>query len=46
MIAACLPNPKVYTIRPLSNHVAQRYPWILAQMHHLQDDPDMIRLLQ
>jgi len=46
MIAACLPNPKLYTIRPLSVHVAQRYPWILAQMHHLQDDPDVIKLLQ
>jgi monofunctional glycosyltransferase len=46
MIAACLPNPKVYTIRPLSNHVASRYPWILNQMHHLQDDPDIIKLLQ
>jgi monofunctional glycosyltransferase len=46
MIAACLPNPKLYTIRPLSNHVAARYPWILGQMHHLQDDPDIIKLLQ
>jgi len=46
MIAACLPNPKLYTIRPLSGHVALRYPWILAQMHHLQDDPDVIKLLQ
>jgi monofunctional biosynthetic peptidoglycan transglycosylase len=46
MIAAGLPNPKVYTVRPLSGHVAQRYPWILSQMHHLQDDPDVIKLLQ
>ena len=46
MIAACLPNPKVYTIKPLSGHVSQRYPWILVQMHHLQDDPDIIKLLQ
>lgn len=46
MIAACLPNPKLYTIRPLSNHVAMRYPWILVQMRHLQDDPDIIRLVQ
>src|SRR5882762_1491251 len=29
-IAACLPNPKVFTIKPLSDHVANRYPWILA----------------
>jgi monofunctional glycosyltransferase len=46
MIAGCLPNPKIYTIRPLSKHVAARYPWILNQMHHLQDDPDVIKLLQ
>jgi monofunctional glycosyltransferase len=46
MIASCLPNPKLYTIRPLSKHVASRYPWILSQMHHLQDDPDIIKLIQ
>lgn len=46
MIAACLPNPKVFTIKPLSRHVAEKYPWILIQMHHLQDDPDIIKLLQ
>src|SRR6202020_783541 len=26
LIATCMPNPKVYTIKPLSNHVAARYP--------------------
>jgi monofunctional glycosyltransferase len=46
MIAACLPNPKIFTIKPLSRHVAEKYPWILTQMHHLQDDPDIIKLLQ
>jgi monofunctional glycosyltransferase len=46
MIAGCLPNPKLYTIRPLSRHVAIRYPWILNQMRHLQEDPDIIKLLQ
>ena len=46
MIAGCLPNPGIFTIRPLSRHVAARYPWILNQMHHLQDDPDVIKLLQ
>ncbi|HEY4205596.1 MAG TPA: monofunctional biosynthetic peptidoglycan transglycosylase [Puia sp.] len=44
-IAACLPNPKVFTIKPLSDRVANRYPWIMAQMSHLQDDPDIQRLL-
>jgi monofunctional glycosyltransferase len=46
MIAGCLPNPKLFTIRPLSRHVAARYPWIINQMYHLQDDPDVVKLLQ
>jgi monofunctional biosynthetic peptidoglycan transglycosylase len=46
LIAACLPNPKVFTIKPLSKHVAARYPWILTQMGHLEDDPDIVKLLQ
>ena len=45
-IAACLPNPKIYTIKPLSDHVAKRTPWILVQMGHLQDDADIQKLLQ
>ncbi|MHA4811576.1 monofunctional biosynthetic peptidoglycan transglycosylase [Flavitalea flava] len=46
MIAACLPNPRIYTIKPLHRHVLSRYPWILGQMNHLQDDPDIQKLLQ
>jgi monofunctional biosynthetic peptidoglycan transglycosylase len=46
MIASCLPSPKRYTIKPMSRHVASRYPWVLNQMSHLQDDPDIIKLLQ
>ena len=46
MIAACLPNPSGYTIKPLSSHVASRYPWILRQMDHLQGDPDIIALIK
>lgn len=45
-IAACLPNPKIYTIRPMSDHVAKRYPWIIGQMGRLQDDPDVEKLIQ
>ncbi|MGI8581694.1 MAG: monofunctional biosynthetic peptidoglycan transglycosylase [Chitinophagaceae bacterium] len=45
MIAACLPNPKGYTVKPLSKHVASRYPWILRQMEHLEDDPDIQKLI-
>jgi|ERR1022692_2329157 monofunctional biosynthetic peptidoglycan transglycosylase len=46
MIAACMPNPKVYMIKPLSKHVAVRYPWIIAQMSHLQDDDEIQDLIQ
>ncbi len=46
IIAACLPNPKVYTIKPMHRHVAARYQWILPQMARLQDDPDIQKLLQ
>ncbi|HMH33486.1 MAG TPA: monofunctional biosynthetic peptidoglycan transglycosylase [Puia sp.] len=46
MVAACLPNPVMYTIKPLSRHVANRYPWILLQMYRLQDEPDIQKLIQ
>ncbi|HLI94093.1 MAG TPA: monofunctional biosynthetic peptidoglycan transglycosylase [Puia sp.] len=45
-IAACLPNPKVYTVKPLSNYVATRSEWALTQMDRLQNDPDIRTLLQ
>jgi len=45
-IAACLPNPKIYTIKPLSSHVASRSAWIVGQMGVLQNDPDIQKLLQ
>ncbi|MDP4148141.1 MAG: monofunctional biosynthetic peptidoglycan transglycosylase [Bacteroidota bacterium] len=46
MIAASLPNPKVYTVHPMSRRVATRYPWIVDQMGELQDDTDVQKLLQ
>jgi monofunctional biosynthetic peptidoglycan transglycosylase len=45
LIAACLPNPKGYTITPLSRHVALRYPWIMRQMNNLDNDPDVRKLI-
>jgi monofunctional glycosyltransferase len=45
MIAACLPNPKVYTVKPLSRYVANRYDNILQQMNNLEGDPDIKALL-
>jgi monofunctional glycosyltransferase len=46
LIAACLPNPKGYTIKPLSAHVASRYPWILRQMNNLETDDDIKQLIK
>lgn len=46
MIAACLPNPKEFTIIPLSRRVALRYPWIMRQMNNLQADEDIQELLK
>jgi monofunctional biosynthetic peptidoglycan transglycosylase len=41
MIAASLPNPVRYTIKPLSPYVSRRYPWVVQQMVQLQSDPDI-----
>ena len=41
MIASCLPNPKNYTVKPLSNYVAARRQWVLQQMNNLEGDPDV-----
>ena len=46
MIAACLPNPKVYTIKPLSRYVANRYGDIMVQMDDLHTAPDIEKLIQ
>jgi monofunctional glycosyltransferase len=45
MIAACLPNPKKYTVKPLSARVKSRYPNIQIQMRFLKPDPDIQLLL-
>ena len=41
MIAACLPNPKLYIVKPPSAYVSTRSTWIMAQMNYLQKDPDV-----
>ena len=46
MIISCMPNPKEYTVKPLSRHVAERYPVVLANMNGLQGDPDIQALTQ
>ena len=46
MIAACLRNPKKYTVKPMSKFVSSRYPWILKQMNNLQSRESFQSLLQ
>ncbi len=45
MIAASLPNPKRYTVKPMSIYVSRKYPWVLRQMNNLDDDQDIARLI-
>ena len=41
MIAAGLPNPKKYTVKPVSPYVRIRSSWIVRQMAHMERDPDV-----
>ena len=45
-IAACLPNPKNYTVKPLSRQVAARSAWINRQMSNLSPDPDIQAIIK
>lgn len=45
-IAASLPNPKKYTVKPLSRYVAGRTGWISKQMNNLQADPDIQAIIK
>lgn len=41
MIAACLPNPKRYTVKPASPYVQVKSGWIQRQMSNLEGDTDL-----
>src|SRR5689334_20216128 len=41
LIAASLPNPKRFTVKPLSRYVLIRSGWIQRQMNNLQADADI-----
>jgi monofunctional biosynthetic peptidoglycan transglycosylase len=45
MIAACLPNPKRHTVKPMSDYVSAKYGWVLQQMNNLESDPDIQRVI-
>lgn len=44
-IASCLPNPKKYTVKPMSNYVSRRSGWVLRQMNNLESDPDVQQII-
>ncbi|HMO62366.1 MAG TPA: monofunctional biosynthetic peptidoglycan transglycosylase [Ferruginibacter sp.] len=46
MIAACLPNPKVYTVKPPGRYVTKRYQQILKQMNNLTGFKEIEGLLE
>ncbi|MEP7374500.1 MAG: monofunctional biosynthetic peptidoglycan transglycosylase [Chitinophagaceae bacterium] len=41
LIAACLPNPKRYKVKPASPYVMARSRRVMQQMNFLQPDPDL-----
>jgi monofunctional glycosyltransferase len=45
MIAACLPNPVRFTVKPMSRQVSIRYPWIMGQMRALSGDEDIQKIV-
>jgi monofunctional biosynthetic peptidoglycan transglycosylase len=45
LIAACLPNPSRYSVKPVSRYVSIRSGWILRQMNNLQSDPDIQKII-
>ncbi|HEV8286729.1 MAG TPA: monofunctional biosynthetic peptidoglycan transglycosylase [Chitinophagaceae bacterium] len=45
MIAACLPNPRRYSVKPLSRYVSIRSGWVLRQMNNLQTDLDIQKIV-
>lgn len=46
MIAACLPNPKKFTLKPVHPHVIGRSVWILRQMNNIERDPDIQKIIK
>lgn len=46
MIAACLPNPKIYTVVPVSRYVGLKQHHIMRQMNNLQNDAEVVELIQ
>jgi len=46
LIAACLPNPKRYKVKPASPYVMARSRKVMQQMNFLQPDPDLQAVIE
>jgi monofunctional biosynthetic peptidoglycan transglycosylase len=46
MIAASLPNPKKFTVKPVSAFVAAKSNWIMIQMRVLEGDEDIQAIIK
>jgi monofunctional glycosyltransferase len=45
-IIACLPNPKTFTVVPMSVRVSWRYKQILREMNNIEDDEDVQAIIK
>ena len=45
MIAACLPNPKRYKVKPPSAYIMSRAAFIQRQMNNIGNDPDVQKVI-
>lgn len=46
MITACFPNPKRFTVKPVSSFVASKSGWIIQQMNNIESDDDIQELIR
>ena len=46
MIAACLPNPKKYSVLPPTSYVVVKSGWIMRQMNNLERDADVRQVIK
>lgn len=46
MIASCLPNPKRYTVKPLSTYVRIKNGWVMRQMTYLEKQPEVMAVVR
>jgi monofunctional biosynthetic peptidoglycan transglycosylase len=46
MIASSLPNPKRYTVKPVSAYVAHKNAWVQKQMAYLEKQKEIKELIK